>query len=167
MTYLLFLVNTVVGLIAGIWRMVITALYNIVHLGRIDISLLHRTAESFDPGRTRLCSSFLGQLGLLTIVRSELLCESFTFLCGNFHNMLLYLIEIYSVKKKKCSKTLLHCQQVTLCHVTPFSLQILHQLPEGGGEPVSPSSEGFLRAAAGHNGGEPSNRTEDEGRRRR
>ncbi|XP_075892044.1 receptor for retinol uptake stra6-like [Nelusetta ayraudi] len=49
LTYLLFLVNTVVGLIAGIWRMVITALYNIVHLGRIDISLLHRTAESFDP----------------------------------------------------------------------------------------------------------------------
>lgn len=50
LTYLLFLVNTVVGLIAGIWRMVITALYNIIHLGRIDISLLHRTAESFDPG---------------------------------------------------------------------------------------------------------------------
>lgn len=51
--------------------------------------------------------------------------------------------------------------------MAPFSLQILHQLPEGGGEPVSPSSEGFLRAAAGHNGGERSNRTEDEGRRRR
>ncbi|XP_033473717.2 receptor for retinol uptake stra6-like [Epinephelus lanceolatus] len=49
LTYLLFLINTVVGLIVGIWRMVITALYNIVHLGRIDISLLHRTAESYDP----------------------------------------------------------------------------------------------------------------------
>uniref|UniRef100_A0A8P4KT63 Receptor for retinol uptake STRA6 n=1 Tax=Dicentrarchus labrax TaxID=13489 RepID=A0A8P4KT63_DICLA len=49
LTYLLFLINTVVGLIAAIWRVVITALYNIVHLGRIDISLLHRTAESYDP----------------------------------------------------------------------------------------------------------------------
>lgn len=51
LTYLLFLINTVLGLVVAIWRMVITALYNIVHLGRIDISLLHRTAESFDPGR--------------------------------------------------------------------------------------------------------------------
>ncbi|KAE8297700.1 Receptor for retinol uptake stra6 [Larimichthys crocea] len=49
LTYLLFLVNTLVGLVVAIWRMVITALYNIVHLGRIDISLLHRTAESYDP----------------------------------------------------------------------------------------------------------------------
>uniref|UniRef100_A0A3P8RKZ8 Receptor for retinol uptake STRA6 n=1 Tax=Amphiprion percula TaxID=161767 RepID=A0A3P8RKZ8_AMPPE len=49
LTYLLFLINTVVGLIVAIWRMVITALFNIVHLGRIDISLLHRTAESYDP----------------------------------------------------------------------------------------------------------------------
>lgn len=50
LTYLLFLVNTVVGLIVAIWRMVITALYNIVHLGRADISLLHRSAEAYDPG---------------------------------------------------------------------------------------------------------------------
>ncbi|KAM9825351.1 receptor for retinol uptake stra6-like [Syngnathus typhle] len=49
LTYLLFLINTVVGLIVAIWRMVITALYNILHLGRVDISLLHRTAESYDP----------------------------------------------------------------------------------------------------------------------
>ncbi|XP_076590049.1 receptor for retinol uptake stra6-like isoform X1 [Chaetodon auriga] len=49
LTYLLFLINTMLGLIVAIWRMVITALYNIVHLGRIDISLLHRTAESYDP----------------------------------------------------------------------------------------------------------------------
>ncbi|XP_040894756.1 receptor for retinol uptake stra6-like [Toxotes jaculatrix] len=49
LTYLLFLVNTVLGLIVAIWRMVITALYNIIHLGRIDISLLHRTSESYDP----------------------------------------------------------------------------------------------------------------------
>ncbi|XP_076002994.1 receptor for retinol uptake stra6-like [Genypterus blacodes] len=49
LTYLLFLINTVLGMIVAIWRMVISALYNIVHLGRIDISLLHRTAESYDP----------------------------------------------------------------------------------------------------------------------
>ncbi|XP_061593927.1 receptor for retinol uptake stra6-like [Cololabis saira] len=49
LTYLLFVVNIMVGLIVAIWRMVITALYNIIHLGRLDISLLHRTAESYDP----------------------------------------------------------------------------------------------------------------------
>ncbi|XP_061526105.1 receptor for retinol uptake stra6-like isoform X3 [Phycodurus eques] len=49
LTYLLFLINTVVGLIVAIWRMVITALHNIVHLGRVDISLLHHTAEAYDP----------------------------------------------------------------------------------------------------------------------
>lgn len=56
LTYLLFLINTVVGLIAAIWRMVITALYNILHLGRIDISLLHRSAEAYDPGSSRVVS---------------------------------------------------------------------------------------------------------------
>uniref|UniRef100_A0A8C5CV59 Receptor for retinol uptake STRA6 n=1 Tax=Gadus morhua TaxID=8049 RepID=A0A8C5CV59_GADMO len=50
LTYMLYLLNTAVGLVVGIWRMVITALYNILHLGRIDISLLHRRAESYDPG---------------------------------------------------------------------------------------------------------------------
>ncbi|XP_038855961.1 receptor for retinol uptake stra6-like [Salvelinus namaycush] len=49
LTYLLFLINIVVGLIAAIWRMVITALYNIIHLGRMDISLLNRAAETYDP----------------------------------------------------------------------------------------------------------------------
>ncbi|MED6245537.1 hypothetical protein ATANTOWER_004470, partial [Ataeniobius toweri] len=49
LTYLLFVVNIVVGLVVAIWRVVITALYNIVHFGRVDISLLHRTAEYYDP----------------------------------------------------------------------------------------------------------------------
>ncbi|XP_030620983.1 receptor for retinol uptake stra6-like [Chanos chanos] len=50
LSYLLFLVNIVVGVLVGLWRMVVTALYNIVHLGRIDISLLNRGSELFDPG---------------------------------------------------------------------------------------------------------------------
>lgn len=49
LTYLFFLVNIIVGLIAAIWRMVITALFNIIHLCRMDISLLNRAAESYDP----------------------------------------------------------------------------------------------------------------------
>lgn len=39
-----------VGVVVGIWRIVITALFNIVHLGRLDISLLNRSVEAFDPG---------------------------------------------------------------------------------------------------------------------
>ncbi|KAL1007589.1 hypothetical protein UPYG_G00088800 [Umbra pygmaea] len=49
MTYMLFLINMVVGLIAAIWRVVITALYNIIHLGRMDVSLLNRASETYDP----------------------------------------------------------------------------------------------------------------------
>uniref|UniRef100_A0A9J7XBF7 Receptor for retinol uptake STRA6 n=3 Tax=Cyprinus carpio TaxID=7962 RepID=A0A9J7XBF7_CYPCA len=50
LSYMLFLVNVMVGVIVGIWRIVTTALFNIVHLGRLDISLLNRNAEPFDPG---------------------------------------------------------------------------------------------------------------------
>ncbi|KAG9328591.1 hypothetical protein JZ751_012891 [Albula glossodonta] len=50
LTYLLFLVNILVGVLLGLWRIVVTSLYNIVHLGRADISLLNRTVEPFDPG---------------------------------------------------------------------------------------------------------------------
>ncbi|XP_060915220.1 receptor for retinol uptake stra6-like [Labrus mixtus] len=49
LTYLLFLINVVMGLIVAIWRVVITSLYNIIHLGRLDLSLLHRTSEAYDP----------------------------------------------------------------------------------------------------------------------
>ncbi|KAJ7994562.1 hypothetical protein DPEC_G00250750 [Dallia pectoralis] len=49
LTYLLFLINVVVGLIAAIWRTVLSALYNIIHLGRMDISLLSRASEAYDP----------------------------------------------------------------------------------------------------------------------
>ncbi|KAJ8335483.1 hypothetical protein SKAU_G00388250 [Synaphobranchus kaupii] len=50
LTYFLFLVNVLVGALLGTWRMVVTALYNIIHLGRMDISLLNRGVEPFDPG---------------------------------------------------------------------------------------------------------------------
>uniref|UniRef100_A0A673I6L5 Receptor for retinol uptake STRA6 n=1 Tax=Sinocyclocheilus rhinocerous TaxID=307959 RepID=A0A673I6L5_9TELE len=50
LSYMLFLINVMVGVILGIWRIVITALFNIVHLGRLDISLLNRNFEPFDSG---------------------------------------------------------------------------------------------------------------------
>ncbi|KAJ8417602.1 hypothetical protein AAFF_G00224450 [Aldrovandia affinis] len=50
LTYLLFPVNVLVGALLGAWRVVVSALYNIVHLGRMDISLLNRGVEPFDPG---------------------------------------------------------------------------------------------------------------------
>uniref|UniRef100_A0AAX7UFI1 Receptor for retinol uptake STRA6 n=1 Tax=Astatotilapia calliptera TaxID=8154 RepID=A0AAX7UFI1_ASTCA len=49
LTYLMFPVNVLIGAILGIWRMIITALFNIVHMGRMDISLLNRNVEAFDP----------------------------------------------------------------------------------------------------------------------
>ncbi|KAM7414625.1 hypothetical protein PAMA_019442 [Pampus argenteus] len=49
LTYLLFPVNVLIGVLLAVWRMIITALFNIVHIGRIDISLLNRNVEAFDP----------------------------------------------------------------------------------------------------------------------
>ncbi|XP_068595655.1 receptor for retinol uptake stra6 [Brachionichthys hirsutus] len=49
LTYLLFPVNVLIGVLLALWRMIITALFNIVHLGRMDISLLNRNVEAFDP----------------------------------------------------------------------------------------------------------------------
>lgn len=51
LSYLLFLLNIVVGVVVGLLRMVVTALYNIIHMGRLDISLLNRGSEIFDPGQ--------------------------------------------------------------------------------------------------------------------
>ncbi|XP_028679032.1 receptor for retinol uptake stra6 isoform X1 [Erpetoichthys calabaricus] len=50
LTYLLFPVNVLVGFLVALWRMVISSLYNIIHFSRLDISLLNRAVESFDPG---------------------------------------------------------------------------------------------------------------------
>lgn len=49
LTYLMFPVNVLIGVLLGVWRMIITALFNIVHMGRMDISLLNRNVEAFDP----------------------------------------------------------------------------------------------------------------------
>ncbi|MGH0150173.1 UNVERIFIED_CONTAM: hypothetical protein FKN15_022371 [Acipenser sinensis] len=42
--------SVLVGVLLGVWRIVITGLFNIIHLVRLDISLLNRGVESFDPG---------------------------------------------------------------------------------------------------------------------
>ncbi|XP_061678533.1 receptor for retinol uptake stra6 isoform X2 [Syngnathoides biaculeatus] len=49
LTYLLFPVNVLIGVLLAVWRMIITSLFNIVHMGRMDISLLNRNVEAFDP----------------------------------------------------------------------------------------------------------------------
>ncbi|XP_055011105.1 receptor for retinol uptake stra6 [Boleophthalmus pectinirostris] len=49
MTYVLFPVSVLVGALLAAWRVLITALFNIVHMGRMDISLLNRSVEAFDP----------------------------------------------------------------------------------------------------------------------
>uniref|UniRef100_A0A8C9F673 Receptor for retinol uptake STRA6 n=1 Tax=Pavo cristatus TaxID=9049 RepID=A0A8C9F673_PAVCR len=54
-TYLLFPINVLVGVLAGVWRMVISALYNAIHFCQLDISLLNRGVETFDPGYHAYC----------------------------------------------------------------------------------------------------------------
>lgn len=50
LTYLMFPVNVLIGVLLGVWRLIVTSLFNIVHMGRMDISLLNRNVEPFDPG---------------------------------------------------------------------------------------------------------------------
>ncbi|NXH84832.1 STRA6 protein, partial [Edolisoma coerulescens] len=54
-TFLLFPTNVLVGVLAGVWRMVISGLYNAIHFCQLDISLLHRSVETFDPGYHTYC----------------------------------------------------------------------------------------------------------------
>ncbi len=56
------MVNVMAGVIVGIWRIVTTALFNIVHLGRLDISLLNRNVEPFDPGTALQSDTFTFRL---------------------------------------------------------------------------------------------------------
>ncbi|NWX87403.1 STRA6 protein, partial [Nothoprocta pentlandii] len=54
-TFLLFPINVLVGVLAGLWRMIISALYNAIHFCQLDISLLNRGVETFDPGYRAYC----------------------------------------------------------------------------------------------------------------
>uniref|UniRef100_A0A4W3I3M4 Receptor for retinol uptake STRA6 n=1 Tax=Callorhinchus milii TaxID=7868 RepID=A0A4W3I3M4_CALMI len=49
-TYLLFTFNVLIGVIAAVWRLVLTALFNVIHFCRLDLGLLNRGVEMFDPG---------------------------------------------------------------------------------------------------------------------
>ncbi|XP_045387834.1 receptor for retinol uptake STRA6 [Lemur catta] len=49
-TFLLFPVNVLVGAVVAAWRVFLSALYNAVHLGQADLSLLPPRAATFDPG---------------------------------------------------------------------------------------------------------------------
>ncbi|KAM7230723.1 hypothetical protein CapIbe_018213 [Capra ibex] len=48
-TFLLFPINMLVGTMAAAWRVLLSALYNAVHLGRMDLSLLPLRAATLDP----------------------------------------------------------------------------------------------------------------------
>ena len=50
-TFLLFPINMLVGTMAAAWRVLLSALYNAVHLGRMDLSLLPLRAATLDPGK--------------------------------------------------------------------------------------------------------------------
>ncbi|KAM7337498.1 hypothetical protein ACRRTK_003617 [Alexandromys fortis] len=49
-TFLLFPINLLVGAVVAIWRVLLSSLYNAVHLGQMDLSLLPPRAASLDPG---------------------------------------------------------------------------------------------------------------------
>ncbi|XP_055478073.1 receptor for retinol uptake STRA6 isoform X2 [Psammomys obesus] len=49
-TFLLFPINMLVGAIVALWRVLLSSLYNAVHLGQMDLSLLPQRAASLDPG---------------------------------------------------------------------------------------------------------------------
>ncbi|KAL1781534.1 stimulated by retinoic acid protein 6 protein-like isoform X1 [Sigmodon hispidus] len=49
-TFLLFPINMLVGAVVAIWRVLLSSVYNTVHLGQMDLSLLPPRAASLDPG---------------------------------------------------------------------------------------------------------------------
>ncbi|XP_012968259.1 receptor for retinol uptake STRA6 isoform X2 [Mesocricetus auratus] len=49
-TFLLFPINMLVGMVVVIWRVILSCVYNTVHLGQMDLSLLPQRAASLDPG---------------------------------------------------------------------------------------------------------------------
>ncbi|XP_062926538.1 receptor for retinol uptake stra6 isoform X2 [Mobula hypostoma] len=71
-TYLLFMFNVLIGCIAGVWRIILTETFNIIHFCRLDLSLLNRSVESFDPGY-RCYTGFL----LVEVSQSHPLMKAF------------------------------------------------------------------------------------------
>ncbi|XP_060026015.1 receptor for retinol uptake STRA6 isoform X2 [Lagenorhynchus albirostris] len=55
-TFLLFPINVLVGTMMATWRVLLSALYNAVHLGQMDLSLLPPRAATFDPGYHTYCN---------------------------------------------------------------------------------------------------------------
>ncbi|XP_059951146.1 receptor for retinol uptake STRA6 isoform X3 [Mesoplodon densirostris] len=55
-TFLLFPINVLVGAMMAAWRVLLSALYNAVHLGQMDLSLLPPRAATFDPGYHTYCN---------------------------------------------------------------------------------------------------------------
>ncbi|KAM9090590.1 receptor for retinol uptake STRA6 isoform 1-T4 [Megaptera novaeangliae] len=55
-TFLLFPINVLVGATMAAWRVLLSALYNAVHLGQMDLSLLPPRAATFDPGYHTYCN---------------------------------------------------------------------------------------------------------------
>lgn len=50
-TFFFFPINVLVGAVVAAWRVLLSALYNAVHLGQMDFSLLPPRAANLDPGR--------------------------------------------------------------------------------------------------------------------
>uniref|UniRef100_A0A8C3W500 Receptor for retinol uptake STRA6 n=1 Tax=Catagonus wagneri TaxID=51154 RepID=A0A8C3W500_9CETA len=55
-TFLLFPINMLVGAMVAAWRVLLSALYNAVHLGQMDLSLLPPRAATLDPGYHTYCN---------------------------------------------------------------------------------------------------------------
>ncbi|XP_054434610.1 receptor for retinol uptake STRA6 [Pteronotus mesoamericanus] len=55
-TFLLFPINVLVGTMVATWRVILSALYNAIHLGQMDFSLLPPRAATLDPGYHTYCN---------------------------------------------------------------------------------------------------------------
>ncbi|KAM5242880.1 receptor for retinol uptake STRA6 isoform 8-T8 [Hipposideros larvatus] len=55
-TFFLFPINVLVGAVVAAWRVLLSALYNAVHFGQMDLSLLPPRAATLDPGYHTYCN---------------------------------------------------------------------------------------------------------------
>ncbi|XP_068927285.1 receptor for retinol uptake STRA6 isoform X2 [Petaurus breviceps papuanus] len=54
-TFLLFPINVLVGIMVGICRMVVSTFFNIIHFCQLDLSLLSHGVDTLDPGYRTYC----------------------------------------------------------------------------------------------------------------